>query len=240
MTLAAVSARNHERAREFVSTLARQVPVLTIEELEPVADMVIECAPAALLSDIVSPFLKAGKSALVLSVGALLFNDHLKELADRSGGAIYVPTGALIGLDAVIAAAQGEIHSVRMITRKPPQGLKGAPHLEENQISLEGLTEPLKVFEGNARDAAKGFPANLNVVVALALAGVGPEKTLLEIWADPTVTRNTHSIEVDSDSARFTMKIENIPSENPKTGRIVAKSVMAMLRKMKAGLKVGT
>lgn len=240
MILTAVSARNHDKAREFVSTLKTQVPVLTIEELEPVSDMVIECAPAALLSDIVSPFLNAGKSAIVLSVGALLFNDHLRELANRSGGSIYVPTGALIGLDAVIAAAQGDIHSVRMITRKPPQGLAGAPHLEANQITLDGLTEPLKVFEGNARDAAKGFPANLNVVVALALAGVGPEKTLLEIWADPTVTRNTHSINVDSDSARFTMTIENIPSENPKTGRIVAQSVIAMLKKMKAGLKVGT
>ncbi|AWB35934.1 aspartate dehydrogenase [Orrella marina] len=240
MILTAVSARNHDKAREFVSTLKTQVPVLTIEELEPVCDMVIECAPAALLSDIVSPFLNAGKSAIVLSVGALLFNDHLRELANRSGGSIYVPTGALIGLDAVIAAAQGDIHSVRMITRKPPQGLAGAPHLEANQITLDGLTEPLKVFEGNARDAAKGFPANLNVVVALALAGVGPEKTLLEIWADPTVTRNTHSINVDSDSARFTMTIENIPSENPKTGRIVAQSVIAMLKKMKAGLKVGT
>jgi aspartate dehydrogenase len=151
-----------------------------------------------------------------------------------------VPTGALLGLDAVIAAAEGQIHSVRMVTRKPPAGLKGAPHLVEHNISVDGLTQPLKVFEGNARDAAKGFPANLNVVVALALAGVGPDNTLLEIWADPTVTRNTHTIEVDADSARLTMTIENIPSENPKTGRIVAQSVVALLRKMQGSLRVGT
>lgn len=238
--LAAVSAKNHEKAKAFVQTLDRPVPVLTIDQLEPVADLVVECAPAALLSDIVTPFLKAGKKAIVLSVGALLFNDHLRQVASEHGGTIMVPTGALIGLDAMIAAAEGQIHSVRMVTRKPPQGLKGAPHLEANNISVDGLTEPLKVFEGNARDAAKGFPANLNVVVALALAGVGPEQTLLEIWADPTVTRNTHTIVVDADSARFTMTIENIPSENPKTGRIVAQSVVAMLRKMNAGLRVGT
>jgi aspartate dehydrogenase len=127
-----------------------------------------------------------------------------------------------------------------MVTRKPPNGLAGAPHLIENKISIEGLTEAKKVFEGNARDAAKGFPANLNVVVALALAGVGPEKTLLEIWADPAVVRNTHTIVVDSDSAKFTMTMENIPSENPKTGRIVAQSVIALLRKMQSGFKVGT
>jgi aspartate dehydrogenase len=238
--LVAVSAKNHEKAGVFVATLAHSVPVLTLEQLEPVADVVVECAPAALLSDIITPFLKAGKQAIVLSVGALLFNDHLREVAAAHGGTIMVPTGALIGLDAVIAAAEGQIHEVRMVTRKPPAGLKGAPHLVEHNISVDGLTEPLKVFEGNARDAAKGFPANLNVVVALALAGVGPEKTLLEIWADPTVTRNTHTIHVDSDSARFTMTIENIPSENPKTGRIVAQSVVAMLRKMQGSLRVGT
>lgn len=238
--LVAVSAKNHDKANTFVATLAHAVPVLTIEELEPVADVVVECAPAALLSDIVTPFLKAGKSAIVLSVGALLFNDHLREVASAHGGTIMVPTGALIGLDAVIAAAEGEIKEVRMVTRKPPAGLKGAPHLVENDINVDGLTQPLKVFEGNARDAAKGFPANLNVVVALALAGVGPENTTLEIWADPTVTRNTHTIHVDSDSARFTMTIENIPSENPKTGRIVAQSVVAMLRKMQGSLRVGT
>jgi aspartate dehydrogenase len=238
--LVAVSAKNHDKAGAFVKTLAHTVPVLTIDQLEPVADVVVECAPAALLSDIVTPFLKAGKQAIVLSVGALLFNEHLREVASAHGGTIVVPTGALIGLDAVIAAAEGNIDSVRMVTRKPPAGLKGAPHLEEHKISVDGLTEPLKVFEGNARDAARGFPANLNVVVALALAGVGPENTMLEIWADPTVTRNTHTIHVDSDSARFTMTIENIPSENPKTGRIVAQSVVALLRKMGASLRVGT
>jgi len=177
---------------------------------------------------------------VVLSVGALLFHPELIEAAKTQGGVIHVPTGALIGLDAMIAAAEGTIHTVRMVTRKPPNGLAGAPHLIENKISIEGLTEAKKVFEGNARDAAKGFPANLNVVVALALAGVGPEKTLLEIWADPGVVRNTHTIVVDSDSAKFTMTMENIPSENPKTGRIVAQSVIALLRKMQSGFKVGT
>jgi len=240
VVLTAVSAKNQVKAQEFVATLGVAVKVLTVAELEPEADLVIECAPAALLSEIVTPFLKAQKQAIVLSVGALLFNQQLIELAKQEGGIIRVPTGALIGLDAMIAAAEGTIHSVRMITRKPPNGLAGAPHLLENNISVEGLTEAKKVFEGNARAAAKGFPANLNVVVALALAGVGPENTFLEIWADPNVSRNIHSIVVDSDSARFTMTMENIPSENPKTGRIVAQSVIALMRKMQSSFKVGT
>jgi aspartate dehydrogenase len=151
-----------------------------------------------------------------------------------------VPTGALIGLDAVTAAAEGTIHSVRLVTRKPPLGLAGAPYLVENRIGVEGLSEPLRIFEGTAREAAKGFPANLNVAVALSLAGIGPDRTRVEIWADPTVTRNTHRIEVDSDSARLSMTIENIPSENPRTGRITALSVIACLRKQCASLRIGT
>jgi len=239
-TLAAISARDREGAARKLEGLSKRVPVVPIEGLEAHADVVIECAPAALLSKIVEPFVAAGKTAIVLSVGGLLANEHLIETARRHGGRIVVPSGALLGLDAVSAAAEGNIRSVRMITRKPVRGLVGAPYLDEHGIRIEGITEPLRVFSGTAREAGAGFPANLNVVVALALAGIGPDRTTIEIWADPQLTRNTHRIEVDSDSASFTMSIENIPSDNPKTGRITALSVMACLRKMTAPLRVGT
>jgi aspartate dehydrogenase len=213
---------------------------LPIEALSEDADIVVECAPSRLVRSIVAPVVSRGKTAVVLSVGALLENDDLIALAKAHGGQIVVPTGALIGLDAVTAAAVGTIHSVRMMTRKPVAGLLGAPYLVENKIDIEGIREPRKIFEGTAREAAKGFPANLNVAVALSLAGIGPDRTMVEIWADPTVTRNTHRIEVDSDSARFSMAIENVPSENPKTGLITALSVIACLRKLNAPLRIGT
>ena len=238
--LTAVAARNIEKAAGFVRDFAHPVAVVGLGELGNYADLVIECAPVELLAQIAEPVLKAKRKLVVLSVGALLENAHLMKLAAQTGGTIIVPTGALIGLDAVIAAAEGSIHSVRMVTRKPPKGLAGAPYLLEHNIDISDLKAALKVFTGNARDAAKGFPANLHVVVALALAGIGPERTVLEIWADPTVTRNTHRIEVDSDSARMSMTIENIPSENPKTGRITARSVIALLRKMTAPVRIGT
>ena len=142
-----------------------------------------------------------------------------------------MPTGALLGLDAVRAAAEGAIRSVTMITRKPPRGLAGAPYLEQHGIALEGLGAPLRVFEGSAREGARGFPANVNVAAALSLAGIGPERTRLEIWADPGVERNTHRIVVEADSARFEMQIENVPTEdNPRTGKITRSSVIAALR----------
>ena len=240
MVLAAVSAQNPDKHRDWLEGLAKPPAVLPIEALADVADLVIECAPSRLLRSIVSPFVGSGKTAVVLSAGALLDNEDLIELAKQHGGQIVVPTGALIGLDAVTAAAVGTIHSVRMVTRKPVAGLNGAPYIVENKIDIERITEPLRIFEGTAREAAKGFPANLNVAVALSLAGVGPDRTRLEIWADPALTRNVHRVEVDSDSARFSMSIENIPSENPKTGRITALSVIAFLRKQRASLCVGT
>jgi aspartate dehydrogenase len=239
-SLTAVSANDRGRARERLSHLRRPVPVVAIEELESHADLVVECAPAALLPAIAEPFLRAGKTVIVLSCGALLTNEHLIGLARRHGGQIVVPSGALLGLDAVTAAAEGEIRSVRMVTRKPVAGLTGAPYLVKNDIRIEGITEPMRVFSGTPREAAIGFPANLNVAVALSLAGIGPDRTTLEIWADPRLKRNMHRIEVDADSASFSMSIENVPSENPKTGRITALSVISYLRKMNAPLRVGS
>jgi aspartate dehydrogenase len=240
LVLTAVSVSHPDKHSAFLAGLTTPPAILPIDGLVDVADLVIECAPAALLRSIVAPFVERGKTAVVLSVGALLVNDDLIGIAKQNGGQIVVPTGALIGLDAVTAAAEGVIHSVRMVTRKPVKGLVGAPYVVEHNIDIENITEPLKIFDGTAREAAKGFPANLNVAVALSLAGIGPDRTKLEIWADPALTRNTHRIEVDADSASFAMSIENIPSENPKTGRITALSVIAYLRKQASALRVGT
>jgi aspartate dehydrogenase len=238
--LAAGSANDLTKATKRLSHLTQRVPVVALGELEPLADIVVECAPANLLPDIAEPFLRAGKTVIVLSAGAILSHEHLIDLARQHGGQIVVPTGALLGLDAVTAAAEGEIRSVRMVTRKPVRGLAGAPYLIENNIRIEDITEPTRIFVGTPREAAIGFPANLNVAVALSLAGIGADKTTLEIWADPALERNVHRIEVDSDSASFSMSIENIPSENPKTGRITALSVISYLRKLGAPLRVGS
>jgi aspartate dehydrogenase len=238
--LSAVSARRMDPAREFAASLNRPPEVLAAGEVAACSDVVIECAPASIFEEIATPVVSSGKCLVVLSAGALLGSWHLVAEARRTGAQILVPSGALLGLDAVQAAALGEIHSVRMRTRKPPIGLLGAPHLVENDISLDQIAAPTCVFRGSARQAAAGFPANLNVAVALSLAGIGPDRTEMEIWADPGVVRNTHDIEVVSDSAIFTMTMENIPSENPKTGRITALSVLALLHKRVAPLRIGT
>jgi aspartate dehydrogenase len=241
LTLAAVSARDTARAAAAMAGFKRPVPVLPLARLGEEADIVVECLPAALLREMAEPALAQSRIVLVLSCGALLDNFDLVDLARRQGGRILVPSGALLGLDAVVAAAEGGISRVHMVTRKPPRGLAGAPYLEANSIAVTGLSAPKRVFTGSAREAARGFPANVNVAAALALAGIGPDRTTIEIWADPTLTRNVHCIEVEADAARLTMQIENVPStENPRTGRLTALSVVAALKKLSAPLAIGT
>jgi aspartate dehydrogenase len=241
LKLVAVSARDLAKARAALRGFKRKPRVVPLARLPGLADVIVECLPAASFADIAIPALKKGRTLVVITVGALLNHPELDKLAAKHGGRIVVPTGALIGLDAVRAAAEGEIRSVRMISRKPPGGLAGAPHLVANRIEVEGIAAPLKVFEGSARDAVRGFPANVNVAAALSLAGIGPDRTTIEVWADPGIDRNTHSIEVEADSARFSMTIANVPSEeNPRTGRITGLSVVAALRKLTAALAIGT
>jgi aspartate dehydrogenase len=241
LVLAAVAARDVARAEDGMAGFACSVPVVPLSQLWQCADIVVECAPAALLRELAEPVLSHGRIVIVLSCGALLDNFDLVDLARRQNGRILVPTGALLGLDAVIAAAEGGIANVKMVTRKPPGGLAGAPYLVANGIDLTDLGQPMLVFAGTAREAARGFPANVNVAAALALAGIGPERTRVEIWADPAVTRNIHRIEVEADTARFSMQIENVPSaDNPRTGRLTALSVIAALKKLSSPLAIGT
>jgi aspartate dehydrogenase len=240
LVLTAVSVRDVEKAKRNLPAVGSRVAVLPNEALAETCDLVVECLPPALFRAVASSAIERGRLFMPLSVGQLLENWDLVERARETGARILVPTGALIGLDTVRAAAEGTIHSVTMITRKPPRGLEGAPYLVEHGISVKGLNAAKKVFDGSAREGARGFPANVNVAAALSLAGIGPDKTRLEIWADPALERNTHRIEVDADTASFSMAIENVPSENPKTGRIVALSTIATLRGLVAELKVGT
>lgn len=241
LELSAVSARNVERARDKLATFDSTAPVVPLGELAQHADIVIECVPAAVFDAVARPAVEAGRMLMALSAGALLDRLGLVDEARRTGARIVVPTGALLGLDAVRAAAQGKITSVKMITRKPPKSLVGAPYLVEHGISVEGLNAPKRVFAGNAREGARGFPANVNVAAALALAGIGPERTELEIWADPALQRNTHRIEVEAEAARLAMSVESIPSEeNPRTGKLTPLSVIACLRGLVEPLRVGT
>lgn len=240
LRLVAVAARDRGKAEASLSGFQAPPRIVSLPDLAE-ADIVVEAAPAAVFEQIASAAIEGGRVFVPASVGALLPRMHLVERAKETGARIVVPTGALLGLDAVRAAAEGRVESVTIESRKPPRGLEGAPYLLRHGIDVSGIAAPRLVFEGNAFDAAAGFPANVNVAAALALAGIGPVRTRVQIWADPGINRNVHTIRVEAEAARFSMTIENVPSaENPRTGRITALSMLACLRGLVSTLKIGT
>lgn len=238
--VAAVATGRRQRAMRFLHEKDIQAEVVEVLEISQRCDLVIECAPASVFRDAVRPAVQMGKRVVILSVGALLENWDIVDLARETGGEVLVPSGAIMALDAVQAANIGTIESVEMRTRKPVEGLLGAPQIEQAGIDLLNLEKPMLVYEGTAREAISGFPANLNVSIALSLAGLGPDRTRIEVWADPSVRYNTHEVSVHSDSAHLSFKIENIPTENAATGKVTPLSVVALLKKMASPIKIGT
>jgi aspartate dehydrogenase len=239
--LSAIASGDREKAREAADAMGITAPIVPPEALCDHTDIVLECSPTSAFPAIAYPLLRAGKTLVTVSAAAILEHFDIVELADRHDARLVLATGALLGLDAVRAAALGKSIDVTMVTRKPPFSLRTARYVLDRGIELDDLKQPLMLFKGSALEGALAFPANVNVAAALALAGAGPERTSLEIWADPALVRNTHRIVVDADSARFEMFIENVPTiENPGTGRITALSMLAALDSLYIPFRIGS
>ena len=204
------------------------------------ADLIVEAATQAALREFGPLVLAGGKHLMVLSVGGLVgVLDEWAALAEKHGCRILVPSGAIAGLDGVKGAREGAISAVTMETRKPPRGLAGAPWIESQKIDLDAITRETLIFEGTATEACRAFPANVNVVAALSLAGIGPERTRIKIYAVPDQARNQHRITVEGEFGTLRIEVENVPSENPRTGRLSYLSAIAMLRELGSAVQVG-
>jgi len=196
--------------------------------------------PAAILDQICRPMLNAGKEVMVLSASALLPRPD-SSTCPGAGRTDHRADRALIGFDAVSAAAEGTISNVQMVTRKPPGGLAGAPYLIANGISLDGLNSALCVFKGSARDAAAAFPANVNVVAARRWPAIGPIAPL-----DRNLGRSGGDAKLPPDLGRIGLgpasrcRSKTSPRRIRETGRITGVSVIAALRKLTSPLRIGT
>ena len=233
VTLAGVSVRTVTKAGGY--------PVFPLDELIQRSDLVAEAASQAALKEFGPAVLAAGKHLMVLSVGALLgVIDEWARLAAQHCCRILVPSGAIAGLDAVKGALEGAITAITMETRKPPRGLAGAPYIADKGIDLDAIRTETLIFEGPATEAVKAFPANVNVVAALSLAGLGPERTRIKLFAVPGQPMNQHRITIEGEFGRLCVEVENVPSENPRTGKLSYLSAIAMLRELGACVKVGS
>jgi len=240
LRLSAGLARDGERASRFLASLHSSPPLLPLADLIAASDIVVEASTQAHLEEIAPRTLAAGRDLVVLSCGGLLGRGDWVKLAEANGCRILVPSGAIAGLDGVKGARVGEVTSVTMETRKPPRGLAGAPWIDQQKIDLDAITTETLIFEGPAVDACRAFPANVNVLAALSLAGIGPELTRIKIYAVPGLARNVHRVIIQGEFGRLTIEIENVPSENPRTGKLSYLSTIALLRDLAAPLRVGT
>lgn len=197
----------------------------TLEETVACVDYVVECAVASVVTDVLQASIAHHVDCLIMSVGGLMSQPEYLEEAKKNRIHVWLPTGAICGIDGIRAAMQAGLESVTLTTRKPPRGLVGAPYLEKHNIDVSNLTEPLVVFEGTARDAVKAFPANVNVAAALSLAGIGPDKTVVQLIADPEATTNTHEIHASGPFGEMTTIMRNRPSpRNPKSSYMASLS----------------
>ncbi|MGB4106226.1 MAG: aspartate dehydrogenase domain-containing protein [Alphaproteobacteria bacterium] len=216
-----------------------KVPNVSFAELADQCDLVIECLPPHVVPLLTKEVLSKNREMVLISSSALLLHPEIMDHLRSSKGRIIVPSGALAGIDAVRALSQVGIKSARIATTKKPAGFAGAPFIIENNIDLSKIKTRQKLFSGNAFEAAHGFPANVNVAVTLSLAGIGPEKTEVEIWADPEAGGNTHEIHVTSAYSTVNARIENQPDPaNPRSSVLAAQSIIALLRGMTEPLVV--
>lgn len=235
----------HDSNPAHASALQRRLhahpPLSTLPELIRKSDVVVESASSEIASHVVSAALRAHRSVLVMSVGGLLTHRGWRRAVGRSRGRVYVPSGALAGLDGIKALAVGRIRRVSLTTSKPPRALASAPYVVRKKLRLTGLRRAVTIFEGSATAAVKAFPQNTNVAAALTLAsGVSGEQARIRVVADPALRRNRHEVDVEGDCGRVRCQIESEPSRNPKTSELAVRSAIATLQRLFDPILIGT
>lgn len=240
--IVAVNDLIEEKASRLAASLKSKPKILPLEKLIKKSALVIEAASADVAGEVVRRALIARRDVMVMSVGGLLDESQfLFELAEQRNHHIYLPSGALCGLDGVKSASVGRIEKAMLTTRKPPKGLEDAPYIVKKKIDLSQLSEETVIFEGTAREAVEGFPKNINVSATLSLAGIGPEKTRVKIITSPHYTSNIHEVELEGDFGRLTARTENVPSpQNPATSFLAVLSAIATLKQIVSRVKIGT
>jgi len=240
--LIALSDADVKKAKDLSRELKAGPKVLSIPRLIKSSDLIIEAASAKISGNIARRAVNAGKDVMVMSTGGLLkAYKAIFGLAEKKKARIYLPSGAICGLDGIKGAKLSEIKKVALTTRKPPEGFRGAPYVVKHNIDLGGIKKDTVLFEGDAFKAMEGFPANINVAATLSLCGIGPKKTRVRIIASPSIKRNIHEIEVEGSFGKIVARTENVPSPgNPKTSYMAVLSAMATLDGILEKVKIGT
>lgn len=240
-TLVGLADQDQIATRQFAAQLATRPPVIALQDLIHRSDLVVEAASQAALPEFVPKALSAGRDILVMSVGGLLSHQDWFSLAEDRGCRIYVPSGAIAGLDGIKSASIGHLQSVVLTSRKPIAALKDTHYVLEKNLRLESFYEETVIFEGSAEEAAHAFPATSNVAASLRLAVERTVPVLVRVIAVPGGSKNVHEIRVQGEFGKLSVDVENVPSRsNPRTSQLAAFSALATLGNLTRSLRVGT
>jgi aspartate dehydrogenase len=239
--LVALSDQELAFARDLAATLRSQPPVVSLEEMIDVSDVAVEAASQAALAEFVPKALARGRDMLIMSVGGLLGHEDWFRKAEEKGCKIYVPSGAIAGLDGIKSASVGRIEAAELTSRKPVAALRGSKYVADRGIQLDGLTEETVIFEGPAEQAARAFPATSNVAASLRLAVEKTAPVCVRVIAVPGGSENVHEIRVRGEFGKLSVRVENVPSKsNPRTSQLAAFAAIATLKNLTQALRVGT
>lgn len=233
-------------ARRLQRQLRSHPPCVSLALLIRRSHLVLEAASVSVATRVATAALRAHRDVLIMSTGGLLMDRSWQQAARRSRAHLYVPSGALGGVDGLKAMATGSIRRMRLTTRKPPRALAAAPGLKSKRAWLTQLRAPRVVFEGSPQRAIRSFPQNLNVAATMTLAAsglLGASRRVpitVRIVADPSVRRNVHELEVESDAGRMLCRMESRPSSNPKTSEVAIRSAIATVAQLFQPVRVGT
>ena len=234
--LVALHDQDQQQALRLQRRLRHSPRLCSLPALIQRSQLILEAASAAAAPTVVRAAIRAHRDVFVMSVGGLLSDSAWQRLAQRSGSRVYLPSGALAGLDGVKAMAVGRIKTISLTTRKPPTALAGAPHLKERRFSRR----PVAVFEGSARAVVRAFPQNTNIAAALTFASRNRRRVRVRVIADPTIRMNMHELDVVGDCGRIRCRIESRPSANPKTSELAVRSALATLDGILNPIHIGT
>lgn len=243
-TLVALYDRDAEKAKKLSLRVSKNKSrtVRNCAQLIRKSNLVIESAQVSSAWDIARCALVNGRDIMIMSVGGIIDRiQQLSHLARRHNSRVYIPSGAISGIDALKAAKIGKIKKVTLTTRKNPESFKGVKFVEDKKIQLHTIKKDMVLFSGPARRAVKYFPQNINVAAVLSIAGIGQDKTYVKIIASPSAKKNIHEIQIESHAGKiFTRTENNVHPDNPKTSYLAVLAARATLKQILEPVRIGT
>lgn len=239
--IAYVSEHQPQKVASLCKNLGIKPRVETLAGLIRKSDFIIEAAGTQAAGDAAALALRLHKQIMVMSAGGLITDSLWLREIKNSRGNLWVPSGAVAGLDGLLAAREAGLKRVRLITRKPPAALQGADYFKKHTFPKLRGKKQIRIYRGTALKAVSDFPQNVNVAAVLSLAGLGAAKTQVEIWTSRGYRGNSHEIQISSSAGEIRICLKNIPAaSNPKTSALAFYSAMALLRRIFSSLRIGT